>query len=218
MKKHVVARIVIGIAPALLPAIYGCGSDTPAVAADPGPVPGAPTGFMAMEMGTGAHMTWNDTYSNETGFELQRKDGTADFAGLMDLPANTTDYHDATITPGVDYVYRVRALSAAGPGAWSAEASFHLEATVPGKPTKAGSMLMGGGVHFYWRDNTSNETGFEIQRHEEQGDFATVHTTAANETAWMDMNAPHGHKHTYRVRAVTPTGDTDWSSEVTISL
>ena len=202
--------------------LTACGTSPDASTEDVGPVaqpPGAPTGFMAMEMGGGAHLMWNDTFSNETGFELQRKEAEGEYATLITLEANVDNHHDGTPLAGHSYSYRVRALSAAGAGAWSAEASFDAPApAAPGKPTNVSSMPMGGGVHVLWRDNTSDETAFEIERHDETGNFAQVHSSEANATYWMDMATPAGHSYTYRVRALTPAGATDWSNETTTSM
>jgi hypothetical protein len=103
-------------------------------------------------------------------------------------------------------------------GAWSAEAQVELPLLAPGAPSNASAMKMGGGVHFLWRDNTSDETRFEIERHVADGAFTNVHNTAANATYWMDMDVKTGETYTYRVRAATPAGLTDWSNEVKISL
>lgn len=209
--------VALGLSLSLVQA--GCGSAE--ANADAGPQsqpPGAPTGFSVMEMGTGAHAMWNDTFSDETGFELARKDGAAEWTIVMTLAANVDNYHDGSITPGVTYTYRVRALSAVGPGAWSAEATIELPLLAPGAPSNASAMKMGGGVHFMWRDGTSDETRFEIERHAAAGAFSNVHNTAANATYWMDMAVTAGETYSYRVRAATPAGLTDWSNEVTISL
>jgi len=74
-----------------------------------------------------------------------------------------------------------------------------------------------------WDDNSSNETGFEIERALGQGAFANITTTAANETTFSDSGLVAGTQYRYRVRAVrvgsTPTLSTDnvafWKLEET---
>ena len=67
-------------------------------------------------------VTWTDASTNEQGFKLERKTGTAGtYAQLATLPAGTTGYVDATVTAGTTYCYRARAYNAAGDSAYSNE-------------------------------------------------------------------------------------------------
>lgn len=188
--------------------------DEPAGAATP---PGAPSGFMAMEMTGGAHLSWQDTFSNETGFELQRKAGTAEFAKLVEVAANTVEHMDETAPTGTALTYRVRALGAAGPGAWSAEASITLPATPPvglDAPMQLAIMKMGGSLHVSWMNMAQNPTGFELQRKADGGEFATVKTTSATTTSYADTGVHAGTTYTYRVRALRSADMSAWSAEV----
>jgi uncharacterized repeat protein (TIGR02543 family) len=68
-------------------------------------------------------LTWTDTSTNEDGFTLERKTGSAGAYGqLASLPAGTTGYVDTTVTAGTTYCYRVRAYNSAGDSAYSNEA------------------------------------------------------------------------------------------------
>jgi len=68
-------------------------------------------------------LTWTDASTNEEGFKLERKTGTAGAYGLLtSLPAETAGYVDATVTAGITYCYRVRAYNSAGDSAYSNEA------------------------------------------------------------------------------------------------
>ena len=67
-------------------------------------------------------VTWSDASTNEDGFKLERKTGTAgSYAQIATLPANTTGYVDTAVTAGTTYCYRVRAYNAAGDSAYSNE-------------------------------------------------------------------------------------------------
>lgn len=109
---------LFGVAAALLTACSG-GMEGMDMGTD---APGGVSGFMVMTMQGGLHLMWNDTFSGETGFEVQRKGATGDFAKVTEAAANAIEYMDMAPT-GTRYTYRVRALASAGPGAWSAEAS-----------------------------------------------------------------------------------------------
>lgn len=177
---------------------------------------GGPPGFMVMQMGSGLHATWQDTFTGETGFELQRHADGGEFTKLLELPANATDHHDQTVEPGMTYTYRVRALSTGAPGAWSSEATESVpvpETNPPGAPSELVAAKMHGGLHVMWTDNSTDETGFELERKAGTGEFAKVATLPANADNKMDSTVTAGTTYTYRVRAIGPGGPSDWSNE-----
>lgn len=76
---------------------------------------------------------------------------------------------------------------------------------------------MGGGVNLTWQDNSSDETGFEIERSATGGGvgFTQVGTTGANLNSYLDSSATSG-THYYRVRATNGFGDSAYTSEVSV--
>jgi fibronectin type 3 domain-containing protein len=71
----------------------------------------APTNVKVTSVaGPAAHLTWDDT-ANEENFVVERKTGGADFAEVDKREFNQTTYHDADVTVGMTYSYRVAATS-----------------------------------------------------------------------------------------------------------
>ena len=67
-------------------------------------------------------VTWSDASTNEQGFKLERKTGTAGtYAQITTLPAGTTGYVDSNVIVGTTYCYRARAYNSAGDSAYSNE-------------------------------------------------------------------------------------------------
>ena len=64
-------------------------------------------------------LTWFDAAMDETGFYLERKQGTGAWNPLATLPPDTEAYLDSGLTAGVTYYYRVRAYAADGPSVYS---------------------------------------------------------------------------------------------------
>ncbi|MGB7157341.1 MAG: fibronectin type III domain-containing protein [Tepidisphaeraceae bacterium] len=168
------------------------------------------------------NLTWTDNSANETGFQIQRKTGTGgNYATIFTAGANATSYvdADASLLPGTQYIYRVRAVNGAGTSAFSNEDS----GTTLGSPTApaAPSVLRATGVspsqvNLTWTDNSANETGFQIQRKTGPGGtYATIFTTVANATSYVDVNASllPGTQYIYRVRAVNGVGPSAFSNE-----
>lgn len=57
-------------------------------------------------------LSWDDNATNETGFKIERKDGTGSYAPYIDVGANVKTYTDTKVTSGVRYCYRVSAYNA----------------------------------------------------------------------------------------------------------
>jgi len=87
--------------------------------------PSAPSNLTAAPMGGGVHLTWTDNSSDEDGFDIERRvaQGNAGFAALDSVPFDSSLYHDAAVSPGTTYVYRVRAKRSTTFSAYSNEAS-----------------------------------------------------------------------------------------------
>ena len=109
-----------------------------------GPDADKPTSLTAAPQGGGVHLTWKDNSTDEDEFEIERKIGAAPgFARLAAVPFDTASYHDADVTLGTSYTYRVRAKVGAGFSSYSNEAT-----AVPGvsSGTGGGSVGTGGGT------------------------------------------------------------------------
>jgi len=78
--------------------------------------PAAPSNLTAEPLLGGAHLTWKDNSDNETQFMILRKEmtGGADFTAIAVIPFNTSVYHDAPLSSGKTYLYRVMAHGDAG--------------------------------------------------------------------------------------------------------
>jgi Chitobiase/beta-hexosaminidase C-terminal domain len=68
-------------------------------------------------------LSWNDNSNNESNFEIERKTGTSGtYARVTLVGANANSYVDTTVTRGVTYCYRVRAVNSTGASAYANEA------------------------------------------------------------------------------------------------
>ena len=63
-----------------------------------------------------------------------------------------------------------------------------------------------------WKDNSTNEVGFKIERSSNGKTFTQIATVSANVTGFGDYNLPKGNKYTYRVRAYNAGGDSAFSN------
>jgi hypothetical protein len=114
---------------------------------------GAPSKLVAAPLGGGVHLTWSDNSDDEELFEIERKEGEPGnaFQPLETVPFGTALYHDANVTLGSLYTYRVRAKLPARFSAYSNQAIVNLTADggggsggSGGQPSTAGSAGNGG--------------------------------------------------------------------------
>jgi hypothetical protein len=85
--------------------------------------PIAPLGLLAIPNGASVGLFWVDTSKDETGFEIERSVGNnTSYQRLATTAANAASYADELPGSGI-YYYRLRAINAAGPSAYSDEVS-----------------------------------------------------------------------------------------------
>ncbi|WAS96705.1 fibronectin type III domain-containing protein [Nannocystis punicea] len=103
-------------------ASHGGGTDDSTTSATAAPTtgaatepPAAPTELAASILEGGVHLTWKDASDDEDNFVLERRAASeAEFSPVIELPFDTSTYHDLAVTAGTEYVYRVQAVNAAG--------------------------------------------------------------------------------------------------------
>src|SRR6187551_3813778 len=85
---------------------------------------------------------------------------------------------------------------------------------VPGGLTA--SALSTSGIVLNWTDNSTNETGFQIERSlTASSGFSLITTTAANTTSYISSGLVNSTKYFYRIRATNAGGNSAYTSVVT---
>lgn len=85
----------------------------------------------------------------------------------------------------------------------------------PAAPTNLVATSFGAdGISLSWIDNSTNESGFKIERSEAApGSWAEITQTSANISSYADLGLNAGTVYYYRVRAFNPAGDSAYSNE-----
>jgi hypothetical protein len=174
-------------------------------------LPQVPAGVTATAItDTQIQVTWGDTSDNETGFRIERKTGSGTFGLLASVGPNTGLYLNTGLTESTTYSYRVIALNAAGESAPSGESAA---TTFPRAPTSLTAVALAGRVQLAWRDESTGESGFRIER-KTTGEFALLANVAGGSTAYSDTGVTAGTSYTYRVQATVSEGGGGYSNEV----
>jgi len=172
-------------------------------------------------------LSWQDTSSNETGFEVRRSstgpDGT--FAVLASTAANITRYGDAGLNASTRYCYKVRSYRIGNGKTTYSELSVPACATTfppatPAAPSNVHAVPASDSqIHVDWQDNSSNETGFEIHRSVDgpAGAFVLLASTGAGVIARSDSALNPSTEYCYKVRAFNTIGGKTSSSDFSAS-
>ncbi len=194
----------------------------------------APTNLTATLSNGRVFLQWIDNATNETGFVLERAAnggannlpyGTA-FTAIASLPARTgtgsASYTDATVVTGTSYEYRIKAVSTvlAASSAYSNTVSIGVSSPIAA-PTNLAAQLNGSKVTLTWRDNSTNETGFRVERSVNGAAFTTLANVAAKagsgtNVSYPDTTVTSGNTYDYRVRAVLNTTLSAYPNPVTV--
>jgi fibronectin type 3 domain-containing protein len=178
------------------------------------PLPVAPTNLAAQANGKQVELTWVDRSNNERDFLLERQVGSGAFVPLNVLPINSTSYTDRQVLVDTRYTYRLRSRNAAGVSPYSNSATAQTLAT---PTTLQATLLSSTQVGLRWKDASTLEAAYVVERRLETGEFSAVGNIAANNTSFTDVGAVPETPHTYRVRARQGSSYSAYTALVTVT-
>jgi len=180
-------------------------------------------------------VTWRSNSTNETGFKIERREGSGNFTEVGKVNKGVVTYTDSSLTRDRSYSYRVRASGNSGDSEYSNTASITM--AVPSAPSNltavqettgvagttgaAGTTGTTGQVRLTWRGNSSsgvNTTGFKIERRTGAGSFSQIATVNAYTESYTDNGLAPGLQYEYRVRAYNVVGDSAYSNEASVTI
>ncbi|MCP5325024.1 MAG: DUF1588 domain-containing protein [Oceanospirillaceae bacterium] len=94
----------------------------------PQTAPAAPSALAGSSTESQISLTWQDNSNNETAFIIERRSGSAAFAQIASLAANTTTYNNLQVSANTLYDYRVSASNANGTSASVSISGLQLKA------------------------------------------------------------------------------------------
>lgn len=168
-------------------------------------------------------LSWTDSTTGEDGFIVERCTGACDFSVIdsgfpVTLDQNVTTYADTTVCAN-SYRYRITSFKF-GPSGWNIYSNIADAATVlPIAPSgMSATRISEVQINVAWTDNTTDETGFKVERCEGTGcnSFSQIADLAANTIAYNDYERTPNITYRYRVRAYKGGGcvwDSGYSNE-----
>jgi fibronectin type 3 domain-containing protein len=185
-------------------------------------VPAAPHLEAFLAAAHAAKLEWTNV-ANETGYQIERRvDGSADpFAPIATRDADANSYVDDGLTAGKTYIYRVRAVNAAGNSAWSNNAAVVVPGDgVPDAPRElVAEVVQGTFVRLRWVD-VSGEKGYRVERRLDAAgtEWVQIGNTAENVVTFADQNVEKGKRYAYRVRAFNDAGNSPYSNVAAVTV
>lgn len=159
------------------------------------------------------NLNWTDNSRNETGFEVERSVDGSNFSKIADLGANVTSYENSGLSTLTKYWYRLRARNTIGYSPYSniAEATtFDVPPIAPSSLTA--TMTSSSQIDLSWKDNSANETAFEIERSTDGTNFDKAGEVGPNITTYQSTGLVPATKYWYRVRAKNSVNPSTYSN------
>ena len=186
--------------------------------ATPASTPTAPQSLSATPGNTQVSLSWSapasDGGSAITNYKIYRGTSSGSLTLLATIGTNTS-FVSAGLTNGVTYYYAVSAVTSAGEGAQSSEASA-TPRTTPGAPQSLSATAGNAQVSLSWSapssDGGSAITGYKIYRGTTTGSLSLLATIGTN-TSFVSAGLTNGQIYYYAVSAVNAAGEGAQSSE-----
>jgi hypothetical protein len=160
-------------------------------------------------------MTWTDAADNEEGFTVQRRSGADPWVAIADLPPDSGEYHDTTLSGDTTYTFRVLAYNILG-SASSVEVSWTMAPAAPD-----GLVIVGAGasnIPIQWNDNSTTEDEYRIEHSTDGINWSEIATVTSLSTSYNYSGLPAG-PHYLRIRAYSASsGFSTYSNVVDITL
>jgi titin len=183
-------------------------------------LPVAPTLLTALpgSDGTRIEITWKNNSTNVDGhYVYRRTEGQSKFTEIHhSTKTGVTGYADFGLTPGTKYYYYVSVYNSLG-----SDDSNILSATTTGmppvvKPAAPSSLtaeaVSNSQINLSWKDNSSNETSFVLERSLSQtGGYTVIKNLPANIVSFEDTGLTSATTYFYRIKAVNNIGDSAYS-------
>ena len=164
------------------------------------------------------NLSWKDTSKSLTGFEIWRKEGVAGTFNLAFSPGVTVfNINDDGLMPDTVYFYKIRSVNQFGKSAFSEVVNSYNSGGSPNIVAPSNLEVIAiepALVKIKWRDNSSNENFFGIERRTNFSNFKLIGFVGKNVTTFTDSaNGLVGATdYCYRIKAFS-SSDSSWSLE-----
>jgi titin len=192
------------------------------------PPPLAPTSLALQPASTSEiDLTWVDNSADESGFSIERAPDNNGVAGtyavIATVGSNITSFASTGLNAATRYWYRVRAFNTNGNSPYTNESS--ATTLLPPPPLAPSNLTLSAPsssqINLAWTDNSSDETGFRIERAPDAGGvagtYAQIATVGAGVITFSNTGLTAGSTFWYRVCAYNLGGCSGYSNQASIT-
>lgn len=94
----------------------------------------------------------------------------------------------------------------------------YTTASTPTAPSGLAGTENSGAIDLTWTDNSTNETGFVLERKRGSGNYYQIATPAANATSYTDSDVDPGYTYTYRIKAVNGAEESAYNTSLAVAM
>lgn len=183
------------------------------------PPPVAPTNLTAMAVSSSViNLAWTDNSTSEDGFKIEQSPDGTNFTEIATIASNSTTYSVGSLQASTQYYFRVRAYNTSGNSGYTnveKEETLPVLPPIPINPTGlTATTVSNSQINLSWKDNSSNEDGFKIERCEGETctNFVQIAIVGANATTFSNTGLSRLTTYRYRVRAFNAGGNSAYSN------
>lgn len=164
-------------------------------------------------------LIWKDNSDNEDAFGIEVSTDQNNWVLADKVAANVNYFVHMPVNEGVIYYYRAFTYNGFGESGRSAIAAAIVDYTaIPNAPYDLKGKVDEGKVMLTWKDDSSREEMFEVERSDDGATFAKVGTAPRNKGMFMDSTVVAGKSYHYQVRAINPKGNSGYTNKVTLTI
>ena len=160
------------------------------------------------------HLTWQTNPDDEAGFVLERASSDTDFQEIASIAQGASSYMDIKLVSNSIYHYRMRAVKGDEYSIYSNTVAVKTPNTIPKPPDNL--ILVAASreaISICWQDNSSNETGFRIERAEgTDNEYKVIATVEGNICTLEDKDVLGRMSYQYQVIAYNDIGESQPSN------
>jgi regulation of enolase protein 1 (concanavalin A-like superfamily) len=184
------------------------------------PYPAAPSNFTATAVSASQiTLSWTDNATNEDSYSIAYSTNGTNWTWNY-VPANTTSFGITGLSAGTTYYFQLYVFPSQS-GFNQAYQSATATTFDSGPPLQGPSNLdttavTSTYVDLTWIDNSSDETGFQMQRATDTTGFTVIWTGGPNENHMRDATVSPGTTYYYRVRALRGSTTSNYSATLVV--
>jgi uncharacterized protein len=182
-------------------------------------LPSVPTGIQIIRIGISTvNISWQDNSPYVTGYEIWRREGeSGEFVKHLTASPDARNINDENLDQSITYFYKIRTASENGISDFSSivnTGGSGGSSSIPAPSNLIAEVSDLKVVKLSWKDNSTNENYFKIERRRDWAGYETIGYTEKNTENYTDSASQidAGAEYFYRIKAVSDK-DSSWSNE-----